>query len=55
MLTRFANPSVFLRWSGAVLPFLAAAAAVLLAVGLSLAWFLAPADYQQGETVRIMF
>ena len=55
MLTRLANPSVFLRWSGAALPFLAAAAAVLLAVGLSMAWFLAPADYQQGETVRIMF
>ncbi|MFL5176716.1 MAG: cytochrome c biogenesis protein CcsA, partial [Microvirga sp.] len=55
MLTQLANPSVFLRWSGAALPFLAAAAAVLLAVGLSMAWFLAPADYQQGETVRIMF
>src|SRR3954469_6573064 len=26
MLTRLANPSVFLRWSGAALPFLAAAA-----------------------------
>ena len=34
MLTRLANPSVFLRWSGAALPFLAAGAAVLLAVGL---------------------
>jgi heme exporter protein C len=55
MVTRLANPSVFLRWSGAALPFLAAAAAVLLAVGLYMAWFLAPADYQQGETVRIMF
>src|SRR3954464_5223858 len=55
MLTRLANPSVFLRWSGAVLPFVAAAAAVLLGVGLYMAWFLAPADYQQGETVRIMF
>jgi heme exporter protein C len=55
MLTRLANPSVFLRWSGVALPFLAAAAAVLLAVGLYMAWFLAPADYQQGETVRIMF
>ncbi|HEX8664115.1 MAG TPA: heme ABC transporter permease [Beijerinckiaceae bacterium] len=54
MLTRLANPSVFLRWSSAVLPFLAAAAAVLLAIGLTMAWK-APADYQQGETVRIMF
>ena len=55
MLTKLANPSVFLRWSGAALPFLAAAAAVLLAIGLYMAWFTAPADYQQGETVRIMF
>ena len=29
--------------------------AASLAVGLYLAWFVAPADYQQGETVRIMF
>jgi heme exporter protein C len=55
MLTKLANPSLFLRWSGAVLPILAALAVVLLAVGLYMAWFLAPADYQQGETVRIMF
>ena len=55
MLTRLANPSVFLRWSGAALPALAALAAALLGIGLYLAWFVAPADYQQGETVRIMF
>jgi heme exporter protein C len=55
MLTKLANPSLFLRWSGAVLPILAALAVVLLGVGLYMAWFLAPPDYQQGETVRIMF
>src|SRR3954451_1315719 len=55
MLTQLANPSVFLRWSGAALPAVAAFAAALLGVGLYMAWFLAPADYQQGETVRIMF
>lgn len=54
MLTRLANPSVFLRWSGAALPVASALAAALLGVGLYLAWS-APADYQQGETVRIMF
>jgi heme exporter protein C len=31
------------------------AAAVTVAIGLYKAWFVAPADYQQGETVRIMF
>ena len=55
ILAKLANPSVFLRWSGAALPFIAGAAAVLSGVGLYMAWFVAPADYQQGETVRIMF
>jgi heme exporter protein C len=55
MLTKLANPSLFLRWSGAALPWLAGIAAALFAVGLTLGWFSAPADYQQGETVRIMF
>ena len=54
MLTRLANPSVFLRCSGAALPAAAALAAALLGIGLYLSWT-APADYQQGETVRIMF
>src|SRR5215203_2457581 len=55
MLTWLANPSVFLKWSGAALPAAAALAAALLGFGLYLSWFVAPADYQQGETVRIMF
>ena len=54
MLTRLANPTVFMRLSGALLPWLSGAAAVLLAVGLAMS-FRAPPDYQQGETVRIMF
>src|ERR1044072_5416296 len=54
MLTWLANPSVFLRWSGAALHVVSTVAAALLAVGLYLSWT-APADYQQGETVRIMF
>jgi heme exporter protein C len=55
MLTRLANPSHFARWSGAALPWLAGLAAGLVVLGLYLGWFVAPADYQQGETVRIMF
>ncbi len=50
-----ANPTRFLALAGAALPWLAGSAAVVLAVGLYIGWFLAPADYQQGETVRIMF
>jgi heme exporter protein C len=54
MLTTLANPGFFMRWSGAALPWLAGLAAVLVASGQWAAWQ-APADYQQGETVRIMF
>jgi heme exporter protein C len=49
-----ANPTRFMALSGRLLPWPGAAAAVVLAAGLYLA-FRAPADYQQGETVRIMF
>jgi len=55
MWTRLANPGHFLRWSVALTPWLAGAAALTGALGLYLAWFVAPPDYQQGETVRIMF
>jgi heme exporter protein C len=55
MLTQLANPSHFLRWSGVALPWLSGLAVALMAAGLYMSWFRAPADYQQGETVRIMF
>src|SRR4051794_14134710 len=54
-LTRLAQPGHFMRWSGALLPWLAGLAAVLLGLGQYLTWFVAPPDYQQGETVKIMF
>ena len=49
-----ANPTRFLALSGAVQPWLYALAALALIVGLGLG-LLAPEDYQQGSTVRIMF
>jgi heme exporter protein C len=55
MLTRFANPARFMRVSGKVLPLLGVATALTLAVGLFWSLVVAPPDYQQGETVRIMF
>jgi heme exporter protein C len=51
---RYANPAVFMRLSGALLPWISAAAAIALAVGLYLG-FHVPPDYQQGLTVTIMF
>lgn len=49
-----ANPDRFARFTRPLVPVLWAAAALLLIAG---AWFsfTAPEDYQQGDTVRIMF
>jgi heme exporter protein C len=52
---RFANPTRFMRLSAALLPWTAGAALVLIATGLYLALLGSPADYQQGESVRIMY
>ena len=50
-----ANPTRFLNLADGLVPWLAALTAILLGAGLYLAFFVAPPDYQQGETVRIMF
>jgi heme exporter protein C len=49
------NPTRFMALTDRVLPWLGAAAALLLGLGLFAAFFLVPPDYQQGETVRIMY
>jgi heme exporter protein C len=50
-----ANPTRFLSLVARAVPWLTAATLILLGLGLYLALFVAPPDYQQGETVRIMF
>ena len=55
MIQRFANPNRFMRLSAAVVPWMAGATMILGAAGLYLGLFQAPADYQQGESVRIMY
>jgi len=49
-----ANPERFMRFTGPLTPWLWGVAAALLLVGTWLS-FAAPGDYQQGDTVRIMF
>ena len=53
-LIDLANPTRFLTLTARVLPWLAAATAILLAIGLYQS-AMAPDDYQQGATVKIMF
>jgi heme exporter protein C len=54
-MQRFANPNRFLKLGRALLPWSAGFSMLCLASGLYLGLFVAPADYQQGETVRIMY
>src|ERR1700720_2307197 len=53
-LIDLANPSRFLALADRVLPWLSAATLLAFAFGVSQA-YLAPDDYQQGATVKIMF
>ncbi len=52
---RFANPARFRRLSAVIRPPAFALSAGLFAWGLWLALLASPPDYQQGETVRIMY
>ncbi|HUI96253.1 MAG TPA: heme ABC transporter permease [Xanthobacteraceae bacterium] len=54
-LIDLANPTRFLGFAQRVLPWLIAATVFAFAVGLVQALFVAPDDYQQGATVKIMF
>ncbi len=55
MFDRLANPARFMRLSAVALPWCGGLAVLVLAVGLALALIAAPPDYQQGESVRIMY
>jgi heme exporter protein C len=52
---RFANPSQFMRVAEAMLPWMVALCIPLMAAGLYFGLWASPADYQQSETVRIMY
>ncbi|OHC75311.1 MAG: heme transporter HemC [Rhodospirillales bacterium RIFCSPLOWO2_12_FULL_58_28] len=52
---RFANPKRFMRLSGLLLPWMAGLAIALVAAGLFMGLIVAPADYQQGDSARIMY
>ena len=52
---KFSSPTVFYPLAGRLIPWFAAAAALLTLVGLYIGFFVAPTDYQQGEAYRIIF
>jgi heme exporter protein C len=52
---RFANPTQFMRIANAIFPWAASLSALLFVFGLPIALVTSPADYQQGETVRIFY
>jgi heme exporter protein C len=52
---RFSSPQTFYPLAGRMVPWFAAPAAILAAVGLYIAFFVAPTDFQQGEAYRIIF
>lgn len=54
-MQRFANPYRFFQIADKVLPFLWGATSLAFMTALYFAFFNSPADYQQGETVRIMY
>jgi heme exporter protein C len=51
----YAAPNTFYPLAGKMVPWFAAAAAVLAAIGLYIGFFVAPTDFQQGEGYRIIF
>ena len=55
MINWLANPARFMRLSAKALPWCSWAAVALLAGGLYWSLVVAPPDYQQGDTVRIMY
>jgi heme exporter protein C len=54
-LWEFANPTKFMRLTGAVLPWLWGLTAACLAVGLAWGFFFTPDDFRQGSTVKIIY
>ena len=55
MMFRLANPARFLRLATLILPWCAWATVALFAAGLYTGLVVSPPDYQQGDSVRIMY
>lgn len=54
-LWRYASPASFYPLAGRLAPLFYVVAAVLAIIGLYIGFFMAPTDFQQGESYRIIF
>ncbi|MBK9081144.1 MAG: heme ABC transporter permease [Rhizobiales bacterium] len=54
-MLKYANPTLFMGLAGRLIPWTAALGLGLIGVGLYMSFLGSPADYQQGESVRIMY
>ncbi len=52
---KYSSPQAFYPLAGRMLPWFAAAAAIFAGAGLYIGFFVAPTDFQQGESYRIIF
>ena len=52
---RYSSPQAFYPLAGTMIPWFLGAAAVLALAGLYIGFFVAPTDFQQGESYRIIF
>src|SRR6185436_18817130 len=52
---RYSSPQAFNPLAGKMIPWFLGAAAVLALAGLYIGFFVAPTDFQQGESYRIIF
>ena len=52
---KYAAPANFYPLAGKMIPFFAIPAAILFVIGLYVGFFVAPTDFQQGESYRILF
>lgn len=52
---KYSSPQAFYPLAGQMLPWFAVAAAIFAAAGLYVGFFVAPTDFQQGESYRIIF
>ena len=51
----FSSPKHFYPFAGRLIPWFAWAAAILMALGVYWSFWVAPTDFQQGESYRILF